>query len=215
MKPITELSRRATPFPKPQALFVDDSTLWMSSRATQRVYAVDRGSLRVTWETAAPSVVWGLTKWGADLFAVLGEEAEGTPRTIRRCMPRVGFDPAFSVPCPEGLGSHLSFDGVSLILSQWYPQKLISIGRDGQPGRVLPVPHQIVGHCFAQGAFWLATTDDEETNDYWLTRLDPATGRSQDVARIGFAARALSFDGQHFWTNHREANEVVQFAFAD
>lgn len=212
MKPITELARRATPFPKPQALFVDGTTLWMSSRATQRVYAVDRATLRVTWETAAPSVAWGLTRWGADLFVVVGEEADNTPRTIRRCVPGEGFDAAFSLPCPEGLGSHLSFDGATLVLSQWYPKKLISLGQNGAPGRVLDVPHQIVGHCYAQGAFWLASTDDEETNDYWLTRLDPATGRSEDVARIGFQARALAFDGENFWTNHREAGEIVQFA---
>jgi hypothetical protein len=33
-----------------------------------------------------------------------------------------------------------------------------------------------------------------------------------DLARIPFAARALAFDGERFWTNHREQNQIVSFA---
>ena len=59
----------------------------------------------------------------------------------------------------------------------------------------------------------MVTTDDEETTDYWLTRLDlrEENPKSEDLARIPFAARALTFDGTHFWTNHREQNEIVCF----
>jgi hypothetical protein len=127
-------------------------------------------------------------------------------------LPRQGFDPSFCVPCPDGVGSHLSHDGATLVLSQWYPQKLVSIGADGKPGRVIALPHQVVGHCFASGAFWLATTTDEESaTEFFLERCDPATGRCETVAQIGFSVRALAFDGQNFWTNHREANQIVSF----
>ena len=37
------------------------------------------------------------------------------------------------------------------------------------------------------------------------------TGEFTDLARIPFAARALAYDGARFWTNHREANEIVAF----
>lgn len=217
MKNVTELLRRETPFAKPQALHVDDTTLWMSSRATRKFYAVDRTTLAVKWETAPADgqTVWGVTKAGGALYVVCGEDAADVDaRTIRRVLPGQGFDAAFSLPCPDGMGSHLSHDGKTLVLSQWYPRKLIAIGADGRPGRVLTSPHQIVGHCFARGAFFLATTDNEESNDYHLERLDPVTGRVERLARIGFAARALAFDGTNFWTNHREANQVVKFSVA-
>jgi hypothetical protein len=42
-----------------------------------------------------------------------------------------------------------------------------------------------------------------------------ATPRIDDIARIPFSARSLAFDGERFWTNHREANETVAFARPD
>jgi hypothetical protein len=216
MKSITELQRRPAPMPKPQAIFVDGGTLWLSSRATKKFYAVDRATLGITWESAVPNgdTVWGATKWGEDVYVVCGVDAvDVDARRICRVRPGVGFDPAFSLPCPDGMGSHISHDGTSLVLSQWYPQKLISIGAYGQPGRVLRAPHPIVGHCYAQGAFYLATTTNEESaHDYFIERLDPATWKCETLARLGFSARGLAFDGTNFWTNHRDQNEIVAFA---
>lgn len=215
MHTLTELERRNTPFAKPQALFVEGNTLWMSSLATKRVYALDKATLAITWETEIPEGlhVWGLTKVGEALFVVVG--GEGGPddiRTIRRCVPGTGFDPGYRVSCPEESGSHLSFDGQTLNLSQWYPRKIIALDAQGKPGRVLGSPHGICGHCHAKGAFWALTTDEEKEGDYWLTRIDPVTGESRDVGRVGFPARALAFDGEHFWTNHRAAGQVVRLA---
>jgi len=215
MTTITELQRRASPFPKPQAIYVDGGTLWLSSRQTKKVYALDRSSWQVTWECAVPAgdTVWGITKVGEEFYVVCGVDAvDVDSRRIRRLRPGVGFDPAFSLPCPDGMGSHLSHDGTSLVLSQWYPQKLISIGTDGKPGRVLEVPRQVVGQCFAGGVFYLATTTNEESDDYFIERFDPATGGCEMLAKLGFSARGLAFDGMNFWTNHREQNEIVAFA---
>ena len=215
MKAVHELQRLASPFPKPQALYADGATLWVSSRETKMFYALDRETWTVTWECAVPNgdTVWGVTKVGDVLYVVCGVDAAGLDaRRICRVQPGVGFDPTFNVPCPDGMGSHLSHDGESLVLSQWYPQKLISIGADGKPGRVLTTPHQVVGHCFVQGAFYLATTTDEESDDYFIERPDPVTGKCETLARLGFSARGLAFDGTNFWTNHREQNEIVMFA---
>jgi len=214
MKPVTELHRLDSPFPKPQAIFADGGTLWLSSRQTRKVYSVDRETWRVTWECAVPGddVVWGVTKHDGFLYGVCGvDRVDVDARRIRRLIPGQGFDPHFSVPTPDEVGSHLSHDGATLVLSQWYPQKLISIGADGRPGRVIQLPRQVVGHCFAQGVFWLATTTNEESDDYFVERCDPATGKSEMLGRLGFSARGLAFDGASFWTNHREANQVVNF----
>jgi hypothetical protein len=213
MHTLTELERRDTPFAKPQGLFVDGETLWISSLATRCVYSLDKSTLRILSETPVPEglIAWGLTKVGDEVYAVVG--GEGGPddiRTVRRLRPGQGFDPSYKVLCPEESGSHLSFDGQALNLSQWYPRKIIALDGVGRAGRVLQVPHGICGHCFAQGAFWALTTDEEKEGDYWLTRVDPVTGESRDLARIGFPCRALAFDGGSFLTNHRAAGQLVR-----
>jgi hypothetical protein len=217
MQNITELHRLASPFPKPQAIFVDGATLWLSSRETRRFYGVERSTLKITWEIPVPDgdTVWGVTRDGDALYVVCGVDLPKVDeRRIRRVLPGKGFDASFVVPCPDGMGSHLSHDGASLVLSQWYPQKLISIGADGTAGRVLASPHQVVGHCFVGGMFFLATTTDEESNEYFLEQLDPRSGACRMLARIGFSARGLAFDGTNFWTNHRDRNQLVCFAAA-
>lgn len=213
MKNIQELKRLPSPAPKPQALAWDGSTtLWMGSRETKRIYAINPTTWTVDWEAAAPGTVYGMTVAGKELRVLCGETDDD--RVIRRCVPRQGFDPDFKLPCPDDTGSQLSFDGRRLFVSQWYPRKLIELGDDGRVGKTITVPHQICGQVYVDGCFYLLTTDDETTNDYWLTRVDTTTvaPKFEDLVRIPFAARALAFDGENFWTNHREQNEIVSFA---
>lgn len=216
MKTISELQRRASPAPKPQSLAWDGARLWMGSRETRRLYAIDLATWTVTSETSAPGTPWGLTAMGGELRVLCGETAEDH-RIIRRFHPGQGFDAKFALPCPDDSGSHLSFDGRTLVLSQWYPKKLIALSATGEVGRVIQMPHGICGQVFVQGCFYLVTTDAEETTDYWLTRVDPkpATPKIEDLARIPFAARGLAFDGRHFWTNHREQDQIVSFSHPD
>ena len=50
-----------------------------------------------------------------------------------------------------------------------------------------------------------------------LTRID-ARGSSPvatDLAIVPFPGRALAFDGERFWTNHRDADQIVAFARPD
>lgn len=183
---------------------------------TRQLYAIDPSTWKVGWQIAAPGTPWGMTVVGQELRVLCGETAADN-RIIRRCVPGEGFDTKFALPCPDDMGSHLSFDGRSLYVSQWYPKKLIELGTDGKIGRVINVPHEVVGQVFVDGCFYLVTTDDEETTDYWLTRVDPrsSTPKIDDLARIPFAARAITFDGKNFWTNHREQNQMVSFARVD
>lgn len=213
MHTLRELARLDTPFAKPQALCFDGDTLWMSSLATKRIYSLNKATLSITWEIPVPEGLhaWGLTVVEGELRVVVGREGGADDiRTIRRCVPGVGFDSAFSLPCPDESGSHLSFDGQSLNLSQWYARKIMALDEKGLPGRVLSARHGICGHCYAKGAFWALGTDEEEKGDYWLMRIDPLTGDCRDVGLVGFQARALAFDGQHFWTNHRAAGQLVR-----
>lgn len=213
MKDIQELQRLASPAPKPQSLAWDGMTLWMGSRATKVIHAINPATWTVGWTTIAPGTPYGMTAVNGELRVLCSETAEDH-RIIRRCIPGQGFDQKFGISCPDDTGSQLSFDGRSLVVSQWYPKKLIALGDDGRAGRVISVPHGICGQVFVDGCFYLVTTDAEETTDYWLTRVDPrpATPKIEDLARIPFQARALAFDGKNFWTNHREQDQIVSFA---
>ncbi len=213
METIRELHRLASPAPKPQSLAFAGPLLWMGSRETKLIYALDPITLVVRWQIAAPGTPYGLTAVGDELRVLCSEGAEDH-RIIRRCIPGQGFDKNFAVPCPDDTGSQLSYDGQRLHVSQWYPKKVLALDADGNVTRTIHVPHGICGQVFVGAMLYLVTTDAEETNDYWLTRVDarPATPVIEDVARIPFQARALAWDGERFWTNHREQNEIVAFA---
>ena len=216
MNDIQELKRLASPAPKPQSLAWDGSTLWMGSRLTKEIHAINPATWTVGWKVAAPGTPYGMTAVGQELRVLCGESAADN-RNIRRCLPGKGFDPKFVIHCPDDTGSQLGYDGVRLHVSQWYPKKILTLGADGEVEREINVPHGICGQMFVGGFIYLVTTDAEETQDYWLTRVDPrpATPVIVDLARIPFAARALTFDGTAFWTNHREQNEIVSFARPD
>jgi len=213
MNAIHELRRLSSPAPTPQALAWDGSTLWMGSRDAKRVYALNPVTWTVTWECAAPGTPWGMTAVGSELRVLCGETAEDT-RNIRRLLPGKGFDDAFCIPCPDDMGSHLSYDGQRLHVSQWYPKKIIRLDAQGKPEHTYLANHGICGHTLVDGVFYLITTDHEDTTEYWLTRLDPKAAEPQavDIALIPFPARGLAFDGVNFWTNHRAQNQTVSFA---
>jgi hypothetical protein len=216
MNRITELQRLDSPAPKPQSLAWDGSLLWMGSRQTRGIFAIDPLAWTVRWQTTAPGVPYGMTAVAGELRVLCGETADDN-RIIRRCVPLEGFDPNWSIPCPDDTGSQLGYDGRRLHVSQWYPKKVIMIDDFGQVQRVISAPHGICGQVFVGELIYLMTTDAEETTDYWLTRVDPrpATPLIEDIAHVPFAARALAFDGTRFWTNHREQNQIVSFERPD
>jgi len=93
----------------------------------------------------------------------------------------------------------------------------LAISDDGSVGTVIEVGRQIVGHAVVRGRFYAITADDESDDVYYLTRIDARGGTPviEDIARVPFAARSLAFDGERFWTSHREAHEIVAFARPD
>ena len=225
MNDIEELHRYSSPAERPQSLAWDGETLWMGSIATRRLYAIDPQAWKVVWETAAPGSPWGLAvvsdssrgNPGRSELRVVSGEPPDDNRFIRRCIPHHGFDTVFKIPCPDDTGSQLGYDGNRLHLSQWYNQRILALRDEGQVELEVKCPRQICGQVIVDGMYYLVTTDDETTNDYYLTRLDARSGKAEstDLARIPFAARALAFDGQRFWTNHREKHEIVCFQRLD
>lgn len=204
--------RRPSPAPRPQALAFDGETLWMGSIETQRLYAIDPLQWRVREEAASPGKPWGMTAVGDELRVICGE-TQDDHRTIRRFVPGHGFKSDGAIACPDDTGSQLGYDGDRLYVSQWYNRRIVSLDDAGHVGSVIEVPHGICGQVVVFGCFYLVTTDDEESDEYFLTRVDARDGtvKTEDVARIGFPARALAHDGHRFWTNHREQHDIVAF----
>jgi hypothetical protein len=213
MENVTELLRLPSPAPEPQSLAFDGETLWMGSRATRRIYAIDPATWSARDETELQGVPWGMTVAGDELFVIYGVGSDDD-RLVQPYVPGRGFA-GEPVRAPDGTGSQLGWDGDVLYISQWYKKRILGVDATGNVLSTIDVPHGICGQVVADGCFYLMTTDAEETGPYWLTRVDARDGKPpvcEDLAIVPFPARALAFDGTRFWTNHRAANEIVAFA---
>jgi len=212
VRTIEEVARRPSPAPRPNALAFDGELLWMGSLETERLYAIDPRTWGVREEAQAPGKPYGAVSVGDELRVVCSETEEDH-RIIRKFVPGHGFKKDGSIACPDDTGSYLGYDGDLLYISQFYNRKIISVDDAGHFGTAIAAPHDICGQVVIEGLFYLITTDDEETDDYFLTRIDARDGqvKSEDVARVPFKARSLAFDGHRFWTSHRAAHEIVAF----
>jgi hypothetical protein len=217
MNDVVELLRVNAPTLRPQAIAFDGTHLWLGSIETERLYAVAPNTWTVTDEIPVPGKPWGMTVAGDELRVLLGQSDEDH-RTIYHVVPGHGLRSSTGIPCPGDTGSHLSYDGDRLFVSQWYEKRIVAIDDDaGTPGTIVHVPHQICGHTIVNGCFYCITTDDEESGTYYLTRVDARgdTPVSTDLLAIPFNARGLAYDGERFWTNDREVHETVAFVKPD
>jgi hypothetical protein len=216
MNAISELMRLDAPCPKPQAIAFDGTLLWLGSVSTQRLYGVDPQHWTVRDEIALPGKPWGMTVTGDELRVICGETT-ADHRIIHRVIPGHGVQSEGSIPCPDDTGSQLSFDGDRLYVSQWYNKRILAIDSAGAVTSTIALPHEICGQTIVGGRFYCITTDDESAHSYYFTRVDArhAIPEIEDLAILNFDARGLAFDGERFWTNHREANQTVAFARPD
>jgi hypothetical protein len=206
---IRELDRLIAPSAEPHAVAIDGGTLYVSSRATQRIDVIDRETWKKTGEIDPPGMPWGMTYGGGELIVTCAEPPDDA-RRIRRYTEAGGFSAA--VDCPDDTGSHLALYGGRVLLGQWYAQRLLLLDERGEVERTWNVPHGICGVAVDGDIAYCATTDDEDDGEYWLTRVELSSGAARDVALIPFQARGLAFDGERFWTNYRAGDRIVAFA---
>lgn len=209
---ITEVVRMAAPAPRPQAIAFDGTLLWLGSLERERLFALDPHHWSVRDEIPVPGKPWGMTVLGDELRVILGLTDEDH-RVIHRVTPGHGAHQSGAIACPDDTGSHLSYDGRRLYVSQWYRKRIVAIDAAGRPGTVVELPHEICGHTIVGERFYCITTDDETSGEYFLTSVDARSApiEVRDLALIRFDARGLAFDGRRFWTNHREAHQTVAF----
>lgn len=211
MKEITEERRLPSPAPKPLGLACDGPTLWMASRETHRLYAIDAATWTVRDEAQAPGGPFGMTVVGDEVRVVIGHDEKDFDRYIYRFVPGHGFKND-RIACPDLTGSHLGFDGDVLFLSQASYRKILALDAQGSVTREIPLERVPLGMTIVDGRFHLLTSDDEFEN-MQLTIVD-ARGETPAVeaaASIPFDARGLAFDGTRFWASDRDNNEIVAF----
>jgi hypothetical protein len=208
---ITERQRLPSPATTPQALTWHGKELWMGSRDLRRVYRMERDSWTVTEEREAPGIPWAAVWAGNALWFTLGEGPEDD-RYLRRFVIGQGFSEE-RIACPEFTGSYLSHDDEHLYLSQWYKHRILKLDPKGNILREIAIDEEICGHVFVDGLIYVLRGTEQGEGDWRIARLDPQeeTPQIKDLARVPFQCRSLALDGEHFWTNHREADQIVSF----
>lgn len=212
MKKIKELERKQSTCKEPHAIATDGKTIWVSSRATWLVDVIDRANWQKVGELKPPMMAWGMTHAQGDVVMTYGDFDTEDRRMVRY---RDGSQTGAPIVCPDGTGSHSSFDGEHILLGQWYLKKINVLDEDGAVIRTYDTPHEVCGLAVRDGEVFVLGTDDENTTEYYMSAIDLATGSSRDVASVPFRARGLAWDGSSFWTNHREADETVRFELPD
>lgn len=213
---ITGQKRFQSPVVTPQALAWDGKQLWLSSRDLGTLYKIDIDTGKVVEEIDPPGVVWaGVSLGDGEMRFTIGKGLNDD-RYVYRYVPDKGFTKLFA--CPDFTGSYVSFDGEHLYFSQWYKGDVHQVEDSGKIQRTINVSAEICGHAFVGHTLYVIRGSENKdvpgkSEEWRLARLDPRDGaRIEDVATIPFASRSLTFDGKHFWSNHRAANEIVAFS---
>ena len=184
----------------------------MGSRDLRRIYKIDIQTWAVLEEADAPGIPWAAVSTDGTIRFTIGEGSDDD-RYLRSYNPASGFGED-RVACPEFTGSYLSFDGEHLYLSQWYKHRILKLDASGKTLRVIDVGAEICGHTFVDEVIYVLRGVEKPNEDWRIARLDPREEKPtvEDLARVPFPCRSLTFDGVNFWTNHRAADEIVAFS---
>lgn len=211
MQEVKELRRHASPGGRPQPIAFDGTSLWIGSWDTDHIYEIDPKSGNVLHEFPAPGKPYGLAVIGNEIRAVvsIGDDDD---RYFYRFVPGTGFDLQSKTECPDLTGSHLASDGTDLYLGQMHNQRILVMTPEGEVKREIPLPSRIGGMGFHEGQMHVIGAD-EEFEKLRFASLDLQTDKPQitEIATMPQNARSLAFDGTAWWTNHREANQIVSF----
>lgn len=209
---VREVKRISSPIPEPQALAIAGTSCWMSSREIPTLCQVNLRDWSIVKSATAPGSIWGLAAGPQGLAAVCGIGPDDD-----RYLYQYDFENGFRADhhmLPDVTGAYVAYDrAAQLYLTQWYKKRVIKLDDSGKAVNSIETPHEPCGICLVDDAFYLLGTDDERTDEYFLSRL--TLGRFgpviEDVARVAFPGRSLAFDGTFFWSNHRAAHEIVAF----
>ncbi len=212
MQDVKELQRHASPGGRPQPLAFHKNALWVGCWDTDRLYAIDPQSWKVTDEVAAPGRPYGIAAIGDDLRVVvaIGKDED---RYLFRFVPGQGFDESSKMPCPDFTGSYLASDGSTLYMTQLGLRRIVVLDEKAAIQHEIPLSTRCLGIAFGPaGTFYTIAADDEFEN-LELGTLDVRSAAPQPspLCKLADDARGLAYDGSAWWTSYREASEIVAF----
>ena len=207
---INEKRRFRSPAVTPQALAWDGRALWMSSRDLGTLYKIDIEKWKVVDEFDPPGIVWAAVAANGMMHFTIGKGLNDD-RYVYRYDLKNGFTKLFA--CPDFTGSYLSYDGEDLYLSQWYEKRILRYDAKGNIVGKIDIGAEISGHTFVDGMIYVLRGVEKPNEDWRIARLDPREENPDvtDLAVVPFASRSLTFDGEHFWSNHRAKNTIISF----
>lgn len=212
---MSDLVRYPSPVQGPQGLAWDGQSMWLTSAANGRLYELDPKTRSVRREFVPPYEALGVAYTGADFRLVLAPaidepDLERDHRFVYSFTPGGGFTACF--PCPDFSGSFLACANGTLYCSQAWDKKLIELDERGAPVREVQIERRPVGMTVVDGAFYVATVNDD-WDDGQIQRLGVhATASSIETLRsFPFKPRGVAYDGQRFWTADRNNHAIVSF----
>ena len=210
---MTRLVRYRSPVRGPQGLAWDGESLWVTSATDGRLYALDPDTRHIRHEFVPQHEALGITYTGSDFRVILAPEIdepdlERDRRYVYSFAPGAGFAECF--PCPDFSGSFLSSIDGTLYLSQAWDKKLIELDEAGAPVREIRLERRPVGMTIVDGAFYVATVNDEWT-DGRLQRLGvhAAASSIETLLTFPFKPRSVAYDGARFWIADRNNDAMV------
>jgi hypothetical protein len=205
--------RYSSPVQGPQGLAWDGESMWVTSAANGRLYALDPQTWEIRREFVPPYESLGVTYTGSDFRLVLAPaidepELENDRRYVYSFTLDGGFTECF--PCPNFSGSFLAYANGTLYVSQAWDKKLIEVDDRGGSVREVQLERRPIGVTIVDDAFYLATVD-EDWADGKLQRLgigaDPSS--IETLQSLPFKPRGVAYDGKRFWTADRNNHAIV------
>ncbi len=211
---ILEQRRLPSPAVAPQALAWDGKrgVLWMGSRDLRRVYAIDPAGWKVAEDIEAPGIPWAAVSTNGSIRFTIGE-GMNDDRYIRWFVPETGFSET-EQSLARSLPGHISVTTDKIFTLANGISIESELDTNGDILRAIDAGAEISGHTFVDGMIYVLRGAEKPTADWPIAQLDPKEEKPEvkDLALFPSASRSLTFDGEHFWSNHRAANEIVSFA---
>jgi hypothetical protein len=210
---MSELTRYASPVQGPQGLAWDGATMWATSAANGRVYAIDPQTWSIAREFVPPFEALGIAFTGSDFRVILAPsidepDLERDRRYVYAFSPDAGFTECFE--CPDGSGSFLAYANGTLYLSQAWDKKLIELDERGAAVRERHLERRPVGMTVVGRAFYLVTVDDAwDGGRFDRLGIEDDGASMQALRSLPFKPRSVAFDGERFWTADRNNHAVV------
>jgi len=184
----------------------DGDGLWAGDWDSQMLLRLGSdGSVEESF--AAPGRPVGLTFRDGAITAVISDP-ETDDRSIHRFNTSRHAWSDESIRCPDDTGSHVSWDGGKLWLSQRYNKRVMQLGADGSVERTIEMPCEVVGIHWMGSTLWTNLRMSKGASD--IGRLDPGAKKPELVDHYDQGFVSLGYDGGGFWMSDLRGTTIAR-----